>query len=114
MDSDDWYADAVLWASDAGIVTGVGEGRFDPEGAVTREQLAVMLARYVLGGEVAAQSSALDGFSDGASVSSWAAGAVDWAVSQGLLTGKPGNLLDPQGGVSRAEAATLLARLLRG
>ena len=53
-------------------------------------------------------------FSDGASVSSWAAGAVDWAVSQGLLTGKPGNLLDPQGGVSRAEAATLLARLLRG
>ena len=114
VDSDDWYADAVLWASDAGIVTGVGEGRFDPEGAVTREQLAVMLARYVLGGEVAAQSSALDGFSDGAIVSSWAAGAVDWAVSQGLLTGKPGNLLDPQGGVSRAEAATLLARLLRG
>ena len=110
---DAWYAQAVAWAAEAGIVTGVGGGRFDPEGTVTREQLAVMICRDVMG-EAAAGSDAADTFADSDQISGWARGSVGWAVYFGLLTGKPGNLLDPQGAVTRAEAAALLARLMSG
>ena len=79
---------------------------------ITREQLAVMFYRLINGDVNGDLTGALDGFSDAASVSSWAEAAMDWAVDKGLLTGKPGNLLDPQGSVTRAEAATLIQRLL--
>ena len=117
VSGDDWYADGVFWATQAGIAGGVDapqpgeQPRFDPEGVVTREQLAVMIYRLMEEKEVA-PTGALTGFSDAAAVSGWAVEAMDWAVSNGLLTGKPGGKLDPQGSVTRAEAATLIQRLL--
>lgn len=108
-----WYTDAVAWASEQGIAAGTGGG-FAPRGLMSREQLAVMLYRYLGGGEKERGSSgALDAFSDADRVDAWAVQAMDWAVETGLLTGKPGGLLDPLGSVTRGEAATLLERLLQ-
>lgn len=117
VDSGSWYADGVYWATQAGIAAGVNtpgpgeQARFDPDGVITREQLAVMLYRLFNEDEVE-PTGALEGFADAGEVGSWAVAAMDWAVDAGLLTGKPGGLLDPQGEVTRAEAATLLQRQL--
>ena len=107
-----WYAGAVGWAAAEDIVSGYGGNTFGPDDNVTREQLAVMLCRYAQAGgkDVSADGAAAQGFADYASVSSWAADAVNWAVEAGLLSGKSGNRLDPAGTATRAELATILMR----
>ena len=100
----DWYAQAVQWAADNSIVTGVSDGVFAPNASITREQLVVMLYRYA--GEPNAGGS-LTGFSDSANVSSWAQQAMAWAVSSGIVGGSNGSL-NPQSGATRAEVAQML------
>lgn len=104
---DAWYADAVGWAAAEGIVTGTGAG-FDPEGAVTREQLATILYRYADG----SPEGTLDGFPDRGEVSPWAVEALSWATEYALIRGRPDGSLDPQGTATRAEVATILMRYL--
>ncbi len=105
-----WFADAVSWAADSGVVAGVGGGRFDPDGLVTREQMAVMLYRMAayLGLDTAVQGG-LSGFSDSGEASSWAEAALAWAVGADILQGEDGRLM-PQGTASRAEIAAVLMR----
>lgn len=107
-----WYADAVNWAAETGVVTGYSAQTFGPEDNVTREQLAVMFCRY-------AKSAGLDttqddpiahGFYDYGTISGWALDAVNWAYKVSLLTGKTGNLLDPSGTATRIELAIMLMR----
>ena len=106
-----WYTDAVAWAAANGIVTGVSDTTFAPDAAITRESLAVILYRYAAMNEQAqGEKGDLTVFTDGASVSDWAAEAVAWAVGEGILTGKSGNTLGPQGTATRAEVATILMR----
>ena len=107
-----WYTLAVAWASENGIVTGTGSG-FNPDGSVTREQIATILYRYMqyLGLDVSARGE-LSKFSDGGETSGWAEDAMEWAVGAGILTGKSGTVLDPTGTASRAEVATMLQRLV--
>ena len=100
--SDVWYADGQAWA----VANGVSDGT-NMEGTLTREQLVTMLWRYA--GSPAAEGD-LAAYPDGASVSSWAADAVAWAVESGLLTGSDTGALNPQGNASRAELATLMVR----
>ena len=97
------YADAVLWATQAGVISGYGDGRFGPNDPVSREQIAVILWRYA--GSPAAQG---EDFADEASISTWAADAVDWARSAGLMTGQEGNRFAPQASATRAETAVIL------
>lgn len=106
-----WYTDAVIWAADQEIVNGYG-GAFQPDGDITREQLAAMLYRYAAYKQldVTASDDALNAFADGGTVSDWAADAMAWAVEEGILTGKNGGLLDPQGNATRAEVAVILMR----
>ena len=106
---DAWYTDAVTWAADKGIVTGYGEGLFGPEDPVTREQMAAILYRYaVLKGYDMTAAGSLNGFEDGADVSSWAEKAMEWAVGIKLLSGKGDGILDPTGTATRAEVAQIL------
>ena len=105
--ADAWYADAVGWAAAEGIVTGTGAG-FDPEGAVTREQLATILYRYADG----SPAGTLDRFPDRGEVSPWAVEALSWATEYALIRGRPDGSLDPQGTATRAEVATILMRYL--
>lgn len=108
-----WYANAIGWASVQGLVEGYGDGRFGPEDAITREQLAVVLCRYAgVKGYDMTPSASLDGFVDAAQVSPWAREAMAWTVGTGLITGKDGARLDPAGTATRAEAAAVLMRLL--
>ena len=111
-----WYTDAIAWAAEENIVSGMGEGLFDPEGLLTREQLALILYRY--SGATARQDDSLFGsFADGETVSPWALEAVYWAVSEGLIGGTIEEeilYLNPQSSATRAQVATILMRYLEG
>ena len=104
-----WYADAVRWATEHGIVNG-SEGQFYPGGTVTREQLAAMLYRYAQykGYDLTAGGD-LSGFADAGAVSGWAETSLAWAVGQGLLQGSDSQV-DPQGSAIRAQTAAILMR----
>lgn len=107
-----WYTAAVGWANAKGIVQGTGLG-FMPDGAITREQLATILYRYVGSlGLSTGQKSSLSSFSDQGKVSDWAKDGMQWAVGAGLINGRPGGYLDPAGSATRAEVSTILQRLI--
>lgn len=109
-----WYSEAVAWADENGIVKGYGTGAFGTNDAVTREQFAAMLYRYAqYSGRVIQTGNDLTDFKDAARVSSWAQDAMLWAVHNGIITGKPGKLLDPQGTATRAEIAAMLRRFVK-
>ena len=102
-----WYTEAVRWAAAQGVVSGYGNGKFGPNDPITREQLAVMLWRYV--GSPAATDKELH-FADADKVSDYAREALSWAVEKGIVQGKGGGILDPGGNATRAEAAAMLQR----
>ena len=112
-----WYTRAVAWAAENGVVNGMGNGRFDPEGRVTREQIATILFRYAQkkGFDVSARAE-LSAFPDGGSVSRYAREALSWAYAEELITGTrtaQGILLAPQGNATRAQVATILMRYVK-
>ena len=107
-----WYTDAVTWAAENGVVSGIGGSRFDPSGFVTREQTAEILYNYAhsKGYDVSARAD-LTAFPDADSVSGWAEKALSWANAAGLINGtvRDGQtILDPQGSASRAQVAMIL------
>ena len=107
--SGSWYYDAVNWAAAQNIVTGYGDGTFGPEEDITREQMAAILYRYAQYKEyIWVEKGDLSAFTDGDTVSDWAQTAMEWAVGNGVLSGKGNNLLDPTGTASRAEVAQIL------
>lgn len=106
-----WYAQAVSWAYDKGIVTGVTATSFQSGAPVTREQLCAILCRYAaLTGKNTAASASLDAFTDRAQVSAYAEASVRWALQAGLLTGVGDGRLAPRSGATRAQLAVLLQR----
>ena len=108
-----WYADAVRWAGAENIVSGFGNGLFQPDGTLTREQIASFLYRDAQRrGLPMHQAGDLTSFQDGGQVSPWAHDAVAWAVGSGLISGKTGGLLAPSASATRAEAATMFCRYL--
>ena len=112
--SGQWYADAVIWAAANGIVTGVTVTAFEPETDVTREQMATIFYRYaVFTGSEPVNGSAADlGFADAGQIATWAVDGAVFCSANGIITGKPGALFDPQGNATRAEFATMLMRYL--
>lgn len=102
-----YYAQAIAWAKQAGVVNGYGDGTFKPEAMVTREEFACMLANYakLTGNYEAADSKVLDGFADKGSVSNWAVDSVAWAV-EGETMGNGGSL-DGTGVITRAQVAAM-------
>ena len=110
-----WYTDAIWWAKLTGVVAGTSATTFDPEGEITREQLAVILYNYTkqfAPGSLTATGS-LSGFPDAASVSSWARTEMAWAVGNGLISGTGSGsvaYLTPQGSATRAQVAAILMR----
>ena len=109
----DWFADAVAWAYENGVVKGMSATSFAPLQEITREQLAVMLLRYadLCGYDISARASLKD-FADAAKVSDYAADAMQWAVANGILNGTDGKRLDPAGSATRAQCAAMLVRFL--
>ena len=106
-----WYADAVAWASENGIVKGTSDTTFSPKQDVTREQLAAILYRYSeYCGYRMSGGMSIAGFSDAGEVSAYARDAVKWAYGIGLIEGRTATTLAPKGTATRAEVATILMR----
>ncbi len=103
-----WYADAVTWGVENGLVTGTTDTTYEPNAGITREQMATLLWRYADSPDVSG-SDGLDQFTDAASISGYARTAMAWASQQGLVNGTNGTL-SPRGSATRAEIATILMR----
>lgn len=112
----EYYADAVTWARENGIVTGINENEFQPNSDLTRQQAVAIFYRYCVTYKKADGSNlaSLDAFPDASSVAAYAVTAMRWAVSNRLITGSATTsgktILDPKGTLSRSQCATLIQR----
>lgn len=112
---DAWYNDAVAWASQNGIVQGYGNGLFGANDPITREQFAAILWRYakMKGMDVSVgEDTNILSYKDAFDISEYAFAPLQWACGESIISGKPGGVLDPQGGATRAQAATIFARFM--
>ena len=107
-----WYEQAAQWAAENGIIQGVGGNQLAPQDTVTRQQLAVMLYRAAGSPEVTGNAQALEQFSDGSTVASWAQDAMIWCAEQGILQGDEQGKLNPSGESTRAQVAAMLTRFV--
>lgn len=111
--ADAWYAEAVGWGGATGVVSGTGNGKFAPNSDVTREQFAVILHNYA--GKLQFDTSvraSLDGFNDADTISGWAEDAMQWTVGAKVMSGTNNGDLNPQGTLTRAEAAAMLRNFI--
>lgn len=106
-----YYAEAIAWAAECGIVDGYGDGIFAPNRNISREELAAILYRCAAyTGVDVSRKADLSAYADAAEVSAWAADAMAWANAAGLITGQGEATLAPAATATRAEAAAILAR----
>ena len=106
-----YYADAVAWAAQNGIVSGTSATTFSPDGVITREQMAAILYRYAQHKDYDVTAKAdLSVFTDAAQVSTYATDAMAWANASGLISGTSATTLSPAGSATRAQVATILMR----
>lgn len=107
-----YYASAVAWAAKEGIVNGVGNNRFNPDGTITREQMATILFRFAMKYDYNTDlREDFSTFTDGNAVSGYARDALSWAVGMKLINGSNGKLM-PQDGATRAQVAAILMRFI--
>lgn len=105
--ADAYYADAVLWASRQGIVSGYGNGLFGPDDPVSREQMAAILWRYTGSPAVSNTNS----FSDASSIASYAVDAVNWADTNNIVAPVSGGVFAPKSDATRAQVAAAMMNL---
>ena len=111
VDDNDWYATAVNWAANVGVVNGYEDNTFRPNTAITREQLAAILMNYAAyKGEDVSNRASLATYTD--QPSTWAEETMSWAVAEGLINGVTNDQLQPQGKATRAQVAAILQRYL--
>lgn len=112
--SEDWYTEAMKWATTNKIVSGYGNGVFGPKNNVTREQIATIMYRYAnaIGVETTEQGS-ITKFKDGGNTSSWARNAMSWAIGAKLFSGDGQGNLKPTDSATRAEVATILMSFVK-
>ncbi len=108
-----WYGPYVAWAAGAGLAQGDG-GRFYPDSAITREQMAVIISRFAAYAGIACegQGTGIERFADAGEISSWAAEGVVKAADLGIMTGKGSGVFDPKGTATRAELCAVAVRLV--
>ncbi len=106
-----WFTAAVKWASENKIVNGVGDGKFDPEANVTREQMCVMLTNYAkFKGITLKTVEGKENFADDNKISKWAKTAVYTCQQADIVNGKGAGKFDPQGTGTRAEASVIFTK----
>lgn len=112
-----WYTQSINWALEEGYAAGVGEGKFAPDDAVTREQIVLMLYVFAKNNKydtLNIDKNALDGYTDTAMIHNWGdmKTAMCWAVSRGIISGRTSTQIVPQGTATRAELAQMITRLV--
>ena len=113
VSSDQWYFSAVEWAARNGIIMGVSSNDFAPDAPITREQMAVMLFRFIETMDIEIPAGASNAFTDQDAISTWATDAVVAIQAMGIITGRPNGAFDPQATATRAEVATVFTRFLQ-
>jgi len=104
-----YYASAVAWAADKGIVTGYKNGKFGVGDTITREQVATILHRFC--SSPTADNSVLKQFPDRTQISPYAKSAMAWAVQNNVISGLKSGNISPLSGASRAQIATIIMRM---
>lgn len=115
VSADAWYSDAVIWAYENGIMSGYTNGKFGVNDVITREQIATVLYSY--SNKYGVDTSSLQNLSkytDASKVSSYAVTPMQWAVANGIISGRTATTLVPQGSATRAECAAMLRSYLTG
>ncbi len=109
-----WYTDAVDWASDVGVVNGYEDNTFRPNKKISRQEMAVMLARYAekVAGIPMQCKGTLNSFADGSQVADWAHDAMVWFVNVGIINGMDGKIA-PENTATRAQFATIIMRYIQ-
>ena len=107
-----WYTPAIMWAYGRGVVMGYKDGTFGPDNSISRQDLVVLLYRYL--GEPEADRSRLDSFADAKAVKGYAKNAMSWAIANGIVMGYQDNTLRPEKTITRAEMAALMVRYYEG
>ena len=108
---DTWYTDAIAWASENGIVNGYTEDTFGTNDSISRQDMVTILYRYLkYKGVTPAEGTALDAYTDAASVSDYAKPAMQWAYAMGLIKGTSDTTLSPKDNCTRAQVATIILR----
>ena len=107
-----YYDKAVAWANANGIVSGVSKDRFAPNDPITREQMATILYRYANFKGYDVESNGNTAYSDGDSISGYARNAVSWAAANLLMKGNDDGSFLPKSNTTRAQAATVFARMI--
>lgn len=105
-----WFTDAIVWATENGIVNGYGNSLFGPNDPVTREQMAAIFYRYSRFAGYSLHEGSYDHFEDRDLVSAYAQQAMRWAVGNGLIVGMDDGLLCPGCHTRRVEFATVIQR----
>jgi uncharacterized protein YaiE (UPF0345 family)/predicted nucleic acid-binding Zn-ribbon protein len=113
VDSDSWYSDAVAWAVENGIAFGFDPSTFGTDADITREQMVVMMFRFMAhkGFDVGSTGD-LSSYTDVSSISDWARAAFEWAVGAGQIKGTLPDVLNPAGTAIRAESAIIIWRFM--
>lgn len=110
-----WYSDAVIWASENGLVSGYGNGKFGINDSITREQIATVLYHYAqYKGYDVTKSADLTVYTDAGTLSSWSSSAMRWANAADLIHGNAPTELAPNENATRAQVATILMRFQEG
>ena len=107
----DWYGPYVAWAAEARITLGFEDGSFRPRENISREQLAVMLQRYLRAYGIGPELTEREAFADESRVSDWALEAVNMMRDAGLMNGRGENLFEPKGTATRAEICAVVYRI---
>jgi len=110
--NDAWYFSVVEWAVSVGIVSGVADGIFSPNSPIYREQMAVMLHRFIEANEIVLPVYEVIPFTDYAYVSPWAQNAILAVQQAGIITGRLDGYFDLNATASRAEVSAIFARFL--
>ena len=106
-----WYTDAVAWAAENNIVSGVSENKFAPNEDITREQMALIIYRFAkMQGYDVEDSADLSQFADTDDISDWALDAIRWANKTELVNGTSETTLSPKATATRAQVAAILMR----
>lgn len=111
VSEDAYYKNAVIWATENGIASGVSDSSFAPEENITREQMAQMIYNYAVYKGKAIEKAVSAAYADSESVSDYAKSAVSWAAEKSIMTGDDNGLFSPKANATRAEAAAVFMRL---
>ena len=109
VDYKSWYGEYVDWASGAGIINGIGDNKFAPERAITKQEMAVMLFRFTK----AVSSETKISFADASDVADWAKISVSYCEQKGYITADKNNKFNPKAQAVRAEVASLVTAYMK-